>query len=100
MNDSASKSTASPEVGLEPLDDDLIHALGFSQDDLLALTTWEMPFGKYAGRKLITLPEEYLFWFRAQGFPENRLGKLMALCLELKIEGLDNLLKPLLKPAD
>lgn len=84
-------------VGRTAIDEELSLALGFDQEDLLALATSQMPFGKYAGRPLITLPEEYLFWFRKHGFPNDRLGKLMALCLELKIEGLDGLLMPLVK---
>ena len=79
------------------LSDDVVSALGFSQTDLLALARTEMPFGKYQGRALITLPEEYLFWFRKKGFPPGQLGKLMALALELKIEGLDGLIRPLVK---
>lgn len=69
--------------------------LGFSQAHLIKLARWTMPFGKYAGRALIDLPEEYLFWFRKHGFPKGELGELMMLCLELKIEGLDGLIKPL-----
>ncbi len=69
--------------------------LGFSKADLLKLAQWQMPFGKYAGRALIDLPEEYLFWFQKNEFPKGELGDLMKLCLELKIEGLDGLLKPL-----
>ncbi|MBL4671410.1 MAG: DUF3820 family protein [Arenicella sp.] len=69
--------------------------LGFSKTDLLKLARWQMPFGKYAGRALVDLPEEYLFWFQKNEFPKGELGDLMKLCLELKIEGLDGLLKPL-----
>lgn len=69
--------------------------LGFTQDDLIKLAKWEMPFGKYQHTKLIDLPEEYLFWFNKRSFPNGELGRLMALCLELKIEGLDTLIKPL-----
>lgn len=74
---------------------DVDMALGFSQEHLLKLANWQMPFGKYAGRVLIDLPEEYLFWFQKKGFPQGELGELMKFCLDLKIEGLDSLLKPL-----
>jgi len=54
-----------------------------------------MPFGKYAGQVIIDLPEEYLFWFQKKGFPNGELGELLKFCLDLKIEGLDTLIKPL-----
>lgn len=69
--------------------------LGITHEHLLKLAKWEMPFGNYAGRPLIDLPEEYLFWFSKNEFPNGELGELMKLCLELKIEGLDSLIKPL-----
>ena len=74
---------------------DVYEHLGFSKNDLLKLARWEMPFGKYAGRVLVDLPEEYLFWFRKHDFPKGELGELMKLCLDLKIEGLDSLIRPL-----
>ena len=44
-----------------------------------------MPFGKYKGRRLIDLPEEYLLWFaRKDEFPAGRLGELMAITLLIK----------------
>ncbi|MDC0610572.1 DUF3820 family protein [Vibrio sp.] len=67
-----------------------------NQENLLKLTRIKMPFGKYAGRLLIDLPEEYLLWFeRKSQFPDGELGQLMQLCLALKIEGVDSVLKPL-----
>lgn len=69
--------------------------LGLSPEDLLKLADWKMPFGKYSGRRLIDLPEEYLFWFERREFPSGELGRLLKLCLALKIEGLDSLIKPL-----
>nr|WP_225608175.1 MULTISPECIES: DUF3820 family protein [Pantoea] len=55
-----------------------------------------MPFGKYKGRALIDVPEEYLLWFaRKDEFPAGKLGELMQLTLTIKIEGLEGLIKPL-----
>jgi len=56
-----------------------------------------MPFGKYAGRKLLQLPEPYLVWFHSNGFPEGKLGEQLALIYEVKLNGLEGMLKPLLK---
>lgn len=65
---------------------------------LVELANTTMPFGKYAGRRLAQLPEPYLLWFAQKGFPENRLGEMMALALLIKSEGLEHLLSPLEKP--
>lgn len=88
MNDK-SNSQNQPKVNLDEIE------LGFSKEHLLKLATWKMPFGKYSGRALIELPEEYLFWFQKKGFPSGELGDLLKLCLDLKIEGLDSLIRPL-----
>ncbi len=70
----------------------------FDQNDLLQLARTGMPFGKYQGWLLIDLPEAYLLWFADNGFPEGQLGRLLALALEIKINGLEHLLKPLKNP--
>jgi uncharacterized protein (DUF3820 family) len=70
----------------------------FQKEDLLKIARTTMPFGKYKGRLLADLPEPYLLWFANKGFPSGALGELMQLTLEIKINGLDYLLKPL-KPA-
>lgn len=67
----------------------------FNQDDLLALANMAMPFGKYRGKILMDLPEEYLLWFQGKGLPEGRLGMLLGLCLEIKINGLESILEPM-----
>lgn len=67
----------------------------FDKQDLQKLVTMTMPFGKYQGRLLIDLPEEYLLWFAKKEFPQGELGRLMQLTLLIKVEGLQSLLQPL-----
>lgn len=64
-------------------------------EDLLELVRLKMPFGKYQGRLIADLPENYLLWFAKKGFPENRLGALMQLMLVIQENGLERLLQPL-----
>ena len=64
-------------------------------DILIELANARMPFGKYAGRLLIKLPEAYVVWFERKGYPEGRLGELLAVLYEVKTNGLEGLLKPL-----
>ncbi|MGI9274104.1 MAG: DUF3820 family protein [Endozoicomonas sp.] len=69
----------------------------FEKQDLLKLARMPMPFGKYSGRVLIDLPEEYLLWFAKKGFPEGELGRLLQLALEIHINGLTDIIQPLKK---
>lgn len=64
---------------------------------LLKLATYKMPFGKYKGRYLVDLPEPYVVWFANQGFPRGELGDMLGLIYEVKVNGLEYLLKPLIK---
>ena len=59
---------------------------------LIEIARKEMPFGRYAGRKLIDLPEPYVVWFARKGFPKGRLGLLFATLLEIKANGLEPML--------
>lgn len=67
----------------------------FDQQDLISVANMPMPFGKYKGICLIDLPEEYLLWFANKGFPDGKLGMLMQLTLEIKINGQDDVIQPL-----
>ncbi|AAN56324.1 DUF3820 family protein [Shewanella oneidensis MR-1] len=67
------------------------------QQQLIDAVNQVMPFGKYAGRRLLELPEPYLVWFHQQGFPKGKLGEQLALIYEVKLNGLEAMLKPLLK---
>lgn len=69
----------------------------FEHDELLAIAGMKMPFGKYAGRRLIELPEPYVVWFAQQGFPQGTLGRRLAALYEIKLNGLEYLFEPLLQ---
>jgi uncharacterized protein (DUF3820 family) len=62
---------------------------------LLALIQTKMPFGKYKGIAIASLPESYLVWFKQQGFPTGQLGMLLSTMYEIKLNGLEYLLTPL-----
>lgn len=64
---------------------------------LLELAQMRMPFGKYKNRLLIDLPEPYIVWFAQNGFPAGKLGNLLRLLYEIKINGLEYLFEPLRK---
>jgi uncharacterized protein (DUF3820 family) len=54
-----------------------------------------MPFGKYKDRKICDLPVSYLEWFAEKGFPTGDLGVLLQTIYEIKLNGLEYLLKPI-----
>ncbi len=64
---------------------------------LIELANARMPFGKYKGRLLIELPEPYIVWFNQKGFPPGKLGNQLAQMYEIKLNGLEQLIWPLVK---
>jgi len=62
---------------------------------LLDLVKMQMPFGRYKGYVLCNLPVSYLEWFNRKGFPTGKLGVLLQTMYEIKLNGLEDLLKPL-----
>lgn len=62
--------------------------------DLSEIGQTFMPFGKFGpdhfpprGVPLYDLPVEYLNWFERHGFPKGRLGELLRIVQQLKIDG-------------
>ena len=64
---------------------------------LIELANYKMPFGKYEGYYLVNIPEYYFVWFKQKGFPEGKLGRMMLEMYELKLNGLEDLVKRLIK---
>lgn len=67
------------------------------QHELVQLANAKMPYGKYQGKLLVYLPEPYLVWYKNKGFPGGKLGRQLELILEIKQNGLENLIYPLIK---
>lgn len=62
-------------------------------EDLKRIAEARMPYGKYAGTRLVELPEPYVVWFAKQGFPEGDLGRMLQIVYEIKINGLEYLFR-------
>ena len=56
-----------------------------------------MPFGKHKGIFLIDLPEQYVVWYKSKGFPKGKLGDMLGLVYELKLNGLEDILREIRK---
>jgi uncharacterized protein (DUF3820 family) len=76
-------------------DTDVFSELQSDPKQLLKLAQYRMPFGKYANRLLIDLPEPYVIWFANKGLPSGELGKMLAIVHEIKVNGLEYLFDPL-----
>ncbi len=69
----------------------------FDQTFLIKLVQAKMPFGQYEGWYITGLPVHYLEWFSRQGFPKGKLGQYLSTMYEIKINGLEDILKPIIK---
>jgi uncharacterized protein (DUF3820 family) len=59
---------------------------------LIDIVTDTMPFGKYKGRLLCDIPEDYLVWLHKKGFPAGHLGMCLNTLYEIRLNGLEELL--------
>ncbi|WP_457617218.1 DUF3820 family protein [Lutibacter sp.] len=62
---------------------------------LVKLANTKMPFGKYKGTYLIDIPEYYIVWYHNKGFPKGEIGTMLHLVYELKLNGLEYLVRRL-----
>lgn len=68
-----------------------------AKEVLIELVQYKMPFGKYAGRSIAELPEHYLTWFHRKGWPPGKVGFLMQNAYEIKLQGMDPILRELVR---
>ncbi len=62
-------------------------------EQLIKLAHSKMPFGKYKDWYLIDLPEYYMVWYANKGFPKGELGTQLQLVYELKLNGLEEMIR-------
>lgn len=79
-----------PDMGTQP-------NLGLDPTFLIRLANTRMPFGKYAGRLLVDLPEAYVVWFSHKGYPKGDIGEMLEALYAIKENGLELLLRPLVE---
>lgn len=73
-------------------------------EDLAAIEKMWMPFGKFgpdhfppSGVPIYDLPAEYLAWFAQKGFPKGKLGRLLKIVYQMKVDGSDFAFEPMRK---
>ena len=71
--------------------------MDINQQKLIDLAHTKMPFGKYEGYYLIDIPEYYIVWYRNKGLPNGTLGEQLQLVYELKLNGLEDLIRNIRK---
>jgi uncharacterized protein (DUF3820 family) len=57
--------------------------------DLAEIGRTVMPFGRFSGKPIHQLPAEYLAWFSHHGWPRGRLGELLRMVYQMKVDGAD-----------
>ncbi len=68
-----------------------------NREYLVKLANTKMPYGKYKGYDLINLPEHYIVWYHDKGFPKGKIGEMLGLVYELKLNGLEYLIHEIKK---
>jgi uncharacterized protein (DUF3820 family) len=64
---------------------------------LLKMAKTRMPYGKYQGYLLVDLPEPYVVWLNKNGLPNGELGQMLGTMYEIKVNGLEYLIRSLNK---
>lgn len=67
-----------------------------SDERVLLTLASKMPYGKYRDWRIIDIPEPYLVWMARTGFPAGSLGQSLALAYEIKLNGLESMIIPII----
>lgn len=85
----------------------LLSGMEANPDHLMDLANARMPVGQHAGELLLDLSEEYIFWFANGALSRGgdmiavqQTGYYLAVIHELRLKGMDMLLRPLVDRAE
>lgn len=67
--------------------------------ELIELANTKMPFGKHKGQYLLYIPERYLIWLNDQDKVTGKLQQQLLMIAEIQLNGLEHILKPLIRPT-
>lgn len=65
--------------------------------ELVKLANFKMPYGKYKDVYLINIPESYIIWLLNNTSPNESIKSKLMLIKEIKDNGLEKLIYPLIK---
>ena len=68
----------------------------YDRNFLIKLVQTRMPYGRFQNRYITDLPVSYLEWKDRQGFPKGELGQFLSTMHVIKINGLENILSPII----
>ncbi len=66
---------------------------------LVELANTTMPFGKHKGQLLLKIPERYLIWLIGQEIATGKLAVQLEEMMNIKLNGLESILEPLVRRA-
>ncbi len=69
----------------------------FDDTFLINLVHARMPYGRFKNRYITDIPGFYLEWLNRRGFPKGDLGQYLSTMHEIRINGLEDLLRPIIK---
>jgi uncharacterized protein len=69
----------------------------FDETFLIRLVHARMPFGRFKNRYITEIPVFYLEWLNRNGFPKGELGQFLSTMHEIKINGLENIIQPIIR---
>jgi uncharacterized protein (DUF3820 family) len=70
------------------------------EHQLIKLANFKMPFGKYKDQYLLFIPEQYIIWLINSGTLNTNLKDKLLFIKEIKDNGLEHLLLPLIKKGN